>query len=230
MKSHLQGGWQMANYAKLDIWYDQDELIVTDMIAETGLNQNGSADPEIAGIVVIWHEDTEAALGEIIGFSNSELPRYSPQLHNLITDSWLVAYPDADVAITNSGGIRQPIPAGDISKGDIVGVLPFDNNIIELELTGSQLIDVLGYLVVAGITTTDGYLHSDGTPLKMDSTYSVLTTDYLYVQEGSLLQAYDASPYYTGMNYHQPTVDYILSLETTTSDPLDNYLDYEARR
>jgi len=226
----IEGGWQMANYAKLDIWFDRKQLLVTALQPATDNNQGGTADSEIADIVTTWAAAAEAALGDVIGYMATEIPRNSPQMYNLVTDSWLYDYPQADIAITNSGGIRQPMAAGDITRGDIVGVLPFDNNILELQLTGQQVIDCLGNFVVAGLTTIDGYYHSDGTPLELDSAYSVLTTDYLYVQDQTLFHVYDPDPFPTGLNYHQPTVDYIRSLNTSTTNPLDNYLDYVPRR
>ncbi len=227
----IVGGWQMANYARLDISFSEDDICVIGLQAETGANINGVADTDIESIVNVWQQAANEALGEVVGYVDTEIPRYSPQMHNLVTDSWLATYSSADIAITNSGGIRQQINIGDITKGDIVGVLPFDNNILELKLTGSEVINCLGNNVVAGITTTGGaYLHADGTPLKADNVYSVLTTDYLYIQDASNFRLYDSDPYYTGMNYHQPTVDYIKSLNTSASDPLDNYLDYQSRR
>ena len=36
----------------------------------------------------------------------------------------------ADVAVTNGGGIRDSIAAGDVSIGDIVRVVPFDNTLL----------------------------------------------------------------------------------------------------
>lgn len=227
----IEGGWQMANYARLDISFNRDDVSVTQMSATNGANQNSVADPEIASIVSLWHSATEQALGEIIGYTSAEIPRNSNQMHNLVTDSWLAIYTEADIAITNSGGIRQAIAAGDISKGDIVGVLPFDNRIFEIQLTGSEVVNCLGGdLIMGGMTSVGGYRHLDGTPLKMDSIYSVLTTDYLYIQDATNFHLYDSDPYDTGMNYHQPTVDYIASLNTGASNPLNNYLDDEPRR
>jgi len=136
----------------------------------------------------------------------------------------------ADIAFTNLGGIRQDIEAGEISKSDIIGVLPFNNNILELQLTGQEVIDCLGNHAVAGMTTSGGYKHADGTVFKLDSVYSVLTTDYLYIRESNSLSIYDPNPYYTEMNYHQPTIDFILSMNTSVANPLDNYLDYTPRR
>lgn len=227
----VQGGWQFAHYGKVQISYSYESSSITSLKVITVANAGGIEDPEIASIVSAWQQATELELGELIGFAEDEIPRYSAQMHNLVTDSWLAAFPQAAIAVTNAGGIRQPIAMGDITKGDIVGVLPFDNNIIELKLTGSEVIDCIGTnLILAGMTTVDGYRHMDGTPLEMDSVYSVLTTDYLYIQDGTNFHLYDDNPYLTGLNYHQPTVDYIKSLNTSASNPLNGYLDYTPRR
>ena len=159
------------------------------------------------------------------------MPDESPALFNLVTDSWLFVRPGADIVMTNDGGIRQGIPAGDISLGTIVGVLPFQNTLVELELTGSEIVACLkSSTVIAGMTTAGGYFHADGTPMKMDSTYHVLTTDYLYALDSYDFDLYDPTPYNTGINYHQPTVDYIRSLNTSAANPLNAYLDHEPRR
>ncbi|MBL7120691.1 MAG: bifunctional metallophosphatase/5'-nucleotidase [Candidatus Marinimicrobia bacterium] len=226
----IEGGSRMDQYARLDIWYNPETMTVTNLEAATFENQGGTTDPEVASVVNSWETATNEALGEVIGYTDNQIARSSPEMHNLVTDSWLYNYPNADIAITNTGGIRQDIEAGEITKGDIVGVLPFNNNILELRLTGQQVIDCLQNHVVAGMTTSAGYQHSDGTAFNLDSIYSVLTTDYLYIQEDNYFQVYDTDPYYTEMNYHQPTVDYILSLNTDSSNPLDTYLDYSPRR
>jgi len=226
----IEGGWGMRYYASLNIWYNSGKMVVENLATKTRENQGGSPDPTVESIVSFWETATVDALGEVIGYVENSILSDSAPMHNLVTDSWLFNYPNADIAFTNKGGIRQSIEAGDITKGDIIGVLPFNNNILELQLTGQEVIDCLGNHAVAGITTIGGYFHMDGTPLKLDSTYSVLTTDYLYVQDGNQLSDYDPNPYYTQMNYHQPSVDYILSLNTSSSNPLDDYLDYTARR
>ena len=227
----IEGGWQMASYARMDLYYDIEKSEVTALEVATAVNEGGSAVSEIADIVSTWEQATQSELGQVIGYADEEITRYSTALRNLVTDSWLYAFPTADIAVTNSGGIRQPIPMGDITKGDIVGVLPFNNNILEMKLTGSEVIQCIGSnLILSGMTTVGGYFHADGTPLKMDSVYSVLTTDYLYVQDATQFSVYAPNPYYTGLNYHQPTVDYIVSLNTSASDPLNNYLDHTPRR
>jgi 2',3'-cyclic-nucleotide 2'-phosphodiesterase (5'-nucleotidase family) len=132
--------------------------------------------------------------------------------------------------MTNAGGIRQSLPAGDISLATVVGILPFENSILELELTGTQVIDCVSNLVVGGMKTINGYYHSDGSPLVADSVYRVLTTDYLYAREDFNFSLYDPTPYTTSVNYRQPVIDWIKSLNTSPSDPLTNFLDYTSRR
>lgn len=59
-------------------------------------------------------------------------------LGNLIADAMLNET-KADVAITNGGGIRASIPVGDITKGDVITVLPFGNYITTKAVTGADI-------------------------------------------------------------------------------------------
>jgi len=59
-------------------------------------------------------------------------------LGNLIADA-MIHESGAEVAITNGGGIRASIPVGDITKGDIITVLPFSNYIVTKEVTGADI-------------------------------------------------------------------------------------------
>jgi 2',3'-cyclic-nucleotide 2'-phosphodiesterase (5'-nucleotidase family) len=223
----------MQSYAKVEITYDKIEKEVVKLVASAHLNEGGSPDQTVSDVVLYWRDRTDAELSEIIGYTTNEIDRYSSAMHNMVTDSWLSQYPAADIAMTNAGGIRQSIPAGNITKESIIGVLPFQNYIIELQLTGAEIIHCTYYqdLIYGGMTTIGGYFLSDGTPIDDNKTYSVLTTDYLYARDDSRFpfRSFDPNPYYTSMNYHQPTIDWIYSLNTSSSNPLDNYLDHTAR-
>lgn len=59
-------------------------------------------------------------------------------LSQLITDS-MIWKTNADVAITNGGGIRASINPGEVTVGDIISVLPFGNYVITKEITGENL-------------------------------------------------------------------------------------------
>jgi 2',3'-cyclic-nucleotide 2'-phosphodiesterase (5'-nucleotidase family) len=49
----------------------------------------------------------------------------------------------ADVAFQNRGGIRVSLPAGPVTKRDLFVLMPFDNTIVEVPMTGRQLKDAL---------------------------------------------------------------------------------------
>ncbi|AJS60070.1 5'-nucleotidase C-terminal domain-containing protein [Paenibacillus sp. IHBB 10380] len=59
-------------------------------------------------------------------------------LGDLITDA-MRDISSSDVAITNGGGIRTSIDAGTITKGGVITVLPFGNQIVTLNVSGADL-------------------------------------------------------------------------------------------
>ncbi len=51
----------------------------------------------------------------------------------------------ADVAFQNGGGLRKPLDKGAVTLGHLYEILPFDNTIVTVGLTGRQILDVLEY-------------------------------------------------------------------------------------
>ena len=61
-------------------------------------------------------------------------------LGNLFADAYRAGAPGADVAINNtSGGLRADLPAGPLTYGGVFEVMPFDNLLVTLRLTGRAL-------------------------------------------------------------------------------------------
>lgn len=88
-------------------------------------------------------------------------------LGNLLTDA-MIYETGADVAITNGGGIRSSIDKGDITKGDIIKVLPFGNYIETKELTGSQIKKVLEHGVKDYGNPAGSFAHISGVKVVVD--------------------------------------------------------------
>lgn len=125
------------------------------------------------------------------------------QMGTLVSDAILDRTKDqgVEVVIQNGGGLRASIPAGQVSMGDIITVLPFQNTLATFEVTGetllaalengaSQMEDVAGrFAQVAGMSyTVDpsaevGSRISDvmvgGEPLEMDRVYLAATNNYV---------------------------------------------------
>ena len=49
----------------------------------------------------------------------------------------------SDIALQNGGGVRIDIPAGPVTIGDAYTLLPFSNTLLEVDMTGQQVIDTL---------------------------------------------------------------------------------------
>jgi 5'-nucleotidase/UDP-sugar diphosphatase len=122
-------------------------------------------------------------------------------LGNLVVDamlaSWMGEGHPADIAMHNNGGIRADLPEGPITFGQLYEVLPFDNQLVALDLTGAQVLRILehsvaergGNMQVAGMTFRFSMSEPvgqrileatvGGQPLDPERIYRVVTIDYL---------------------------------------------------
>jgi 5'-nucleotidase len=82
-------------------------------------------------------------LGVYLESAFEQPPATESALANLMTDALLESI-GADIAIHNvMGGIRNGLPQGALTFGAVYEMFPFDNRVVELELTGRQLREVL---------------------------------------------------------------------------------------
>ena len=229
----LVGGAHMAAYAWATFTIDTETGQVIDVVYGAEQNQGGTADPAVAEVVARWQAESDETLNDAIGYLQNDLPRRSQGIEELITESWLKAYTQANIALTNRGGIRDGIPAGDLTLAAVIGVLPFDNVIIETHLTGSQLEQALaGHLdatVAGGMHREDFHWVMDetGERLEGDTVYSVLVNNFMYAGgDGyNLFAHYDPNAYNTGIDWRQPVIDWILDQDSSPEQPLDNAIE-----
>ncbi|MBO0937921.1 5'-nucleotidase C-terminal domain-containing protein [Fibrella sp. HMF5335] len=97
-----------------------------------------------------------------------------------------------DVSHLNYGGIRNGLPAGSVTTGNLFEVMPFDNQLVVLTLTGAQLMQFLNHfaandnaLVVGGVrvrvhdkAVTSATL-TNGRTIVPDQSYTVAMSDYV---------------------------------------------------
>jgi len=143
---------------------------------------------------------------------------------NLIADAMLarVAGQGVTIALQNSGGIRASIEAGQVTMGDVLTVLPFQNTLSTFEVTGAVLLEALEngasqieegagrFLQVSGMTYTIdpkaapgsriSNVMTGGAPLEMEKVYGVVSNDYVrnggdgFAMFRSAANAYDFGP------------------------------------
>jgi 2',3'-cyclic-nucleotide 2'-phosphodiesterase (5'-nucleotidase family) len=114
---------------------------------------------------------------------------------NLIADLMRQARP-ADVAITNGGGLRADLPAGELTYGQFFEAQPFDNRFATVEMTGAELRDAVrrnleashGIFSLSGVRATarcDGaklvveLLRDDGKKVADGDKLTLVTSDFL---------------------------------------------------
>ncbi len=153
VESHSQANYVVVTTITLDKTEDDGrtkvswtpEFEVVDTI-------NVEPDAEIAAVVKRYTDKLDAELAIEIGTTETPLDSRRASVRsqetaigNMIADAMRAAV-DADVALTNGGGIRadREYEAGStITRGDILAELPFGNKTVKLEMTGAQILEAL---------------------------------------------------------------------------------------
>ena len=165
-------------------------------------------------------------------------------LGNLVADSMLykAGRAGARIAVTTGGGIRDSIPKGDMTLGQVRSVLPFDNYLVAFDLTGEQIIAALENGVsqvedeqgrfpqVSGlrfvwdpgakpgsrVVSVEMKEASGYEPINVSNTYRVVTTNYLY-QGGDGYTMFSQGTNYINLGY----IDYeVLEEYITANSPI----------
>lgn len=144
-----------------------------------------------------------AQTDEAIGGDRAVCRAMECTMGNLIADAMLARVADQgiQIAIQNGGGIRASIDAGEVTMGEVLTVLPFQNTLSTFQVTGATLVEALENGVgqveegagrfpqVAGMsfafdaTQPAGSRVSDvrvgGAAIEMDKVYGVVSNNYV---------------------------------------------------
>jgi len=133
---------------RLDVTFDENGVPVAWEGNPITLDASVAEDPDILAEAQSLNEPLEELRNQIVGSAAVDLNgerascRFEEcNMGNLITDAilWKTAAEDTQIALTNGGGIRASIQAGDVSLGGVLEVLPFGNTIATFELTGADV-------------------------------------------------------------------------------------------
>ncbi len=195
----------------------------------------GQADPDVARIVDKYESQVKAEFSKVIGTATADLRRDSTResdLGDVVADAMRAAC-GAQIAFQNAGGIRADIPKGPITLETVFTVLPFDDDLVSMDLTGGQitslleknvssqsLLQVSGMRIVYDLSKASGAklaaVEVAGKPLDAQRTYKVATSDFLAAVGGKsnvFKQGQNLTP---GPPLRDAVVDYI-----RTNSPID---------
>jgi 5'-nucleotidase len=133
-----------------------------------------------------------------------------------------------DIVLLNNGGIRSIISKGNISEKTAFELMPFENSIVVLELSGLSIIKMIDYLrkvklqhPISGlqITLNNDYsvneVKINGVSIENEKKYYVATTDYL-LEGGDKMYFLSETIKTTDINYKMRDVliDYFKKYDT----------------
>jgi 2',3'-cyclic-nucleotide 2'-phosphodiesterase (5'-nucleotidase family) len=177
--------------------------------------QSTAPDAEMTAVLKTFNDELNVTLDVVVAHAPFELDgarervrTESTNLGRIICES-LIRATGADVGFLNSGAIRASVPKGEITRGQVLSVLPYGNYICTVDMKGSDLLDALnfglsqpkggGFPQFYGMTVTavekEGKLADESPytyyeaktvmvgdkPLDNDAVYSVATNDFLAV-------------------------------------------------
>ncbi|MCJ7677596.1 MAG: bifunctional metallophosphatase/5'-nucleotidase [Anaerolineales bacterium] len=224
----IESGSFLQGYTRVDLLVDTAQDRVVDLQAEYKPNRRGAGDPDMAARIASWALKLPPGMLEPLGYVGENIDRQSPEMRRLLVQAWLVADPLSDIALASARYVQQDLLPGVVSEATIIGMLPTENMLVRIELTGEQLRQVLeaNRPLAAGVTETpDGYRLADGSLLDAQATYEVLLPDTLYLGGNYYdVARFDSSPTATGIEWRAPTVALLRALGTDRRRPLDQVL------
>lgn len=160
-------------------------------------------DKEIKEMVASFRTKLDQKLKEVVGRTGvplvgeaEKIRKMETNLGNLVADLMRTAT-HTEIALVNGGSIRGSLEKGPITLEDVWRVLPYDTQLAQVELTGSQIAEVLnhsislgpgltgGFLQVSGVSFTIGKsgledIRVQGKPLQRERYYSIAITDFMF--------------------------------------------------
>lgn len=156
----------------------------------------------LESIIRPYRDSVSKEMDQIIGNSLVSMEKGKPEslLGNFISDICMnrindslasAGLPLLDLFVFNLGGLRGVIPQGPIKKGDIFQVMPFDNELVWVEISHDSLLSLMGYISQRGGAPVSGLIMSikdlnsqevrliNGKPIVPGEIYRIGTNDFL---------------------------------------------------
>lgn len=118
------------------------------LIMDGSVDEDGATKARIAEAA----EPLEAIRNQVVAMSAASIQGdrsvcrvQECEMGNLVADAMLARVADqgVQIAIANSGGLRASIDAGEVTMGEVLTVLPFQNTLATFQISGQGVIDAL---------------------------------------------------------------------------------------
>ncbi|WP_439881546.1 5'-nucleotidase C-terminal domain-containing protein [Pontibacter sp. MBLB2868] len=190
-------------------WVASPSLETTDVPVDKTI----PADPQVEAKIQPYRQEVTDKMSEVVGTAPVALVKgdYESPLGNFVVDlqksqSEPLYGKPIDLSLTTNGGLRVPLPAGNITTGNVFELMPFENELVVLTLKGEtvqQLFDYAAEKKVASIGNATYTVQTDkakdikiaGVPFDPRKTYTLVTSNYLAGGGDDLKMLKDAVKY-----------------------------------
>ena len=197
----LESFWSLTDVTRLDLQFDDATGSFTGAKAEMvplWIDKTGE-DEEVKTLISGFTKDVDAEMGIVIGESAFDLLKSTSGLDsdigNWFTDA-MRRQAGTDVAFQNTPGIRSELRKGPVRIRDVYQVMPFENTLVKLTMTGGQLKKLLADNLSGGFCKLQlsglkvGFrsparasgnivIEKDGKPVNDEDKLTVATNNYL---------------------------------------------------
>ncbi len=165
------------------------------------LNDKSAIDSSFYQTIAPYKTKMDAIMNEVLIVSEQALLKGLPEssLGSFVSDAVLKKTNErykpadntpADICLLNNGGLRAQLPKGEITRGKVFELMPFENSIVVLTLSGEKTKQLFEAMVAnngapfAGATVIGKgkkmqELIIGGIAFDINKTYKVVTSDYL---------------------------------------------------
>ncbi|NIJ54351.1 5'-nucleotidase C-terminal domain-containing protein [Dyadobacter arcticus] len=162
-----------------------------------GIDQQAGEDSSIVKYYLPYKEKMQAEMDKVIGQTEQALTKPGqPEtlMGNYFADAMLKEGlkkdPNIQFTFSTKGGLRSTFPKGDITVSDVFELMPFENEMVTLKLTGASVQQLIDFIVkkdgepISGmrLKIKDGKAYDitiGNQPFDINKTYNLLTYDYL---------------------------------------------------
>ena len=209
--------------------------------AELPIDSTAAIVQEISDFIEPYNQRVNAILDSTLAYAPYPITKidgvYNTTAGNLMADIMLSeanavfntrSGKHIDFVLMNHGGIRAGISKGKVSARTAYEVMPFENSISVVELTGESVLELIDYLVkskrahpLAGIqivlnsNNSVNSIKIQGKPFDKNAIYYVATSDYL-VSGGDKMVFFKDGLSFTTLDYkiRNAMIDYFSNVDT----------------
>lgn len=168
---------------------------ITDITYDEIDENDSQENTNLEKLISPYDEALTAEMNVVIGSSEISMSKARPEgtLSNFVADlvfKETAKLPDCspDFCLLNHGGLRAPLPEGDIKVEHIFQLMPFENEVVLVTVTGDKIAEIASYLNYSGGEPVSQIEVSLGErpeitlqreTIDPSKNYTIVTSDYL---------------------------------------------------